>query len=399
MKKESKFIEDHPKALNINLEFVEQDIEDNVAIESDSPFVIVSEFSDGAKSFKSFTPKEETKVKDNIVYAEEVFEDEDDIYSTELHDRLIQKASHRLLSVIGKDIDDAYLANGKQANVGLDLLSSMQFSRLINVEGDLTKNDNMQVLFETLGVPFFSITPLEESNIAYNNTLYDAISFAKANRNKPVFIYVNSILGKDLFDYLRPLYTYIDNPTNDCYITAGGRNTNIPTNLWVFFSLNGDEIYQVSRRILRYSSILNVSILEVKKGEKSDAKLSLEEIKASLSEASERRSIEEESWKKVDSLVRCIGAVNGYSLQNKITLRLEAFAATLFCLDKEDDEVIDIALSRCVINEAIITNDVSKYSSDNDLDLSLTNSFGGDKMMLTRNAIKRYFDYMKNGGK
>ena len=132
----------------------------------ESKYVRVDEFSDiNAKVIK--VEKEAKKVNKVInedigynekgqpmYYAEEVFDDEDDIYANELNDRLLEKSKYRPYPELGALIDEALLTRGFKGEFGLNLLASMRFSHFINLPYDV--EDKLLSLVSKLFIKFLS---------------------------------------------------------------------------------------------------------------------------------------------------------------------------------------------------------------------------------------------------
>lgn len=404
MKEKTIFIKDKPKALNFGYEPVETTGDDITVliVENKNPkFRIIEDFS----AQESVNKKENVVIQENIYYAEEIFDDEDDIYLNSMNDRLLQKEHHRSIFDIGETIEAALLEKGyKTTDIGLSLLASMQFSRLMYLPLKGSQQPFIKALFETIGNPLFITTSLADGHddyLAHEDVIYRAIEFANNNKNRPVFVYTDELKSKEMFEYYRHFYAYIDNPDGDTYLTALGRSQYIPHNLYFIFSLReGECAFDISRRLYRYVSYLEGAYKEVEvTNAKASVTISLEEVRAALREASDTYGIKEDMWKKFDGIIEVIHEVNGFALQNKIARRLEDYAISYFTSSLESVEVMDHVLANNFIHEAIITTRPQLYKSQYDLNKAIDNTFGPESLPKTRAVIREYLKLFDKGGK
>lgn len=404
MKEKIIIIEDKPKAFGDGYAPLTKNLHrDNssLIIEDTHPqFLIIEDFN----ALKDKEQVEENHNKAKVYYAEEIFDDEDDIYSNSMKDRLLQKEHHRTIAEIGAQLNSTLTQYGYDTNIGLPLIGSMHFSRLIYLPYREDQRKFVKALSAALSTPAFiteSSAGGQDDYLAYSNVIYRAVEYAKNNKNKPVFIYTDNLLSKDVFDYYRHFYQYIDNPDGDIYFTALGRSVYIPHNIYFIFSMQeGQVAFDIPRRLYRYVSYLNFNTKIVEPLEKKESiTLSLEEIRASLREASDNYGIKEELWKKFDGVIEVINQANGFVLQNKIARRLEDYAICFFTSELDTSEVMDLVLSNNFIHEAIITSRPQLYLTDIDLYKSIDNNFGPESLPLTRKVIREYLDLFDKGGK
>ena len=375
------------------------DERNSIALERDSDFIIVDEFSDakGVQTGFTIAKEEDKKPEDELVYAEEVFEeniDEDeDIYAKVNKDRLIEKSHHRSPYEIGEDIDKAYLTRGKKAEIGLPLVSSMQFSRLIYLPFNEKNEENIKLLLNSISVdPFVAEKAFEKDTIKEADCLVKALEYAKNNLNKQVFIILPRLKAKEVFEYLKPVYTYIDSPEANTYIQTGGKSYIVSKNIFFILTLEkGELVSDISRRLLRYVSVVEAEVEdETPSGEPVSLIISNEELAVSLRESLERRILDESTWKKLDMLIEHINPVSGFVLQNKIVRRLENYSSCLLTAPVEEIEALDRTLAFNFFNEAIVTKNAAGYLGTNDIFNIMDSIFGAEKLPLSRKVIKDY---------
>lgn len=379
-----------------------------VVEEAEDSFIVVKEFSNEAKSASNVVlqnqNENESTINDNLIYAEEIIEDDDnDLYDEGFHDKAIEKQRHRSYLEISQEIDSALEKNGFSGHSSFGLLTAMKFSRLLYTP----KSDNVDLfvrsLVTTMGAPLYEISYEEGCNIASNNDIYTIFASAKKSLNKPVFIYVGVLNASNVMEHLRPIYPYIDNPDGDNFVTANGHSMKVPNNIYIIYSLDDDkEFYNVSRRLLRYTARFELDLTQNKVSSGATVSpfiLTLEELSASFREANEKYAIEEEPWRKIDELVKVINSVNGYSIKNKIQRRLEDSMIILLSSGKQLDDILDIVLSQFILHEAIISMNPEKYTNEVDLIDSIEDIFGSSGMKRSKNVIKEYLTLFTKKGK
>ena len=406
--KEDKFILEKPKALDKRT-FTSKD--HFVVISEDLKFVKVAEFSDvSAKVINADVKKEEEPklVSEDVsfdekgqalYYAEEVFDDEDDIYSNEFNDRLIEKSKFKTYPELGALIDEAILSRGFKGKVGLDLLASMTYSHLINLPSDV-EDKFIDVIFDIFELPHFAYEISDDVAISDNQCIYNAIKFAKENPDKPTFMYVKGLLAKKTMSFFRQIYYFIDNPVGDSYLTARGKSISVPKNLFILYTLKEDETrFDISRRLLRYNALLNINVDQVPVSDEPVCfHLSCNELYRSLVNASDEYSVSEDGWRKIDTLCNEIGEVNGFVLQNKIVRRLEEYCIIYLSNKEKEEDVLDKAISNNLISEAIITTHPDEFNKEHNLQNCLDTTFGAERTPLTAKVIKEYLSLFGKGG-
>lgn len=405
--KEDKFIKEN-KSL---LDDTDAKIIGNVLFASNEPkFVKVQEFSSikrkavvSSNEKKKPIYEEETAVAEDgtiMYYAEEVFDDEDDLYSNELKDRLIAKSKYKTYKEMAALIDEALDSRGFSGKVGLDLLAAMNFSHLIRFESEPSEQF-VYSFFDMFELDRFIYDADEDvDNIAHLSYIFSIISRARNNPEKPFFLYLKNIRSKDLLNFLRPVYYFIDNPSGENYLTGQGRSVAIPENFFILFSLKEKEtVFDISRRLLRYVATLPIDVIETERqNDILGVSLSMTELSRSLNNAMNEIAVSEDGWRKFDGLSNIIGDINGYTMHNKIVRRNEQFLTILLSADIDENVALDLSLSRNIISEAIITARPQDYVEEHDLYRALDENFGSGNAPLTEKVIKSYLSLFDKGG-
>ena len=294
--------------------------------------------------------------------------------------------------------DESLATFGLTGDLSTNLLASMAFSKLIDVSN---VQDVIPLLFRALDNPNYIIHYTEGEMVTSQKILFNAFEYAKTHQNIPVFMLIDEIPSKEFLNYLRPLYKYIDDLNGDYYITANGSVTHIPHNLYFLCALKKkDIIFDVSRRYLRYISILksDYKISKDVEGDRKTFSLTNDQLHNARRNAMENFSVEESTYKKLDLLFNMANEANGYVLQNKIQRKIEEYSSLLLSLDISEEEVIDRCLANNIIAAVVISSEPQKLTKEYNLTTLLENEFGQDKMRLTKGMIKEYLSLFNSKG-
>ena len=378
-----------------------------VVDETSETYKIVKEFSESAQATTAILPQQDNDVETTldgkeIVYAEEIIEDDDDLYGDELKDRELEKQKHRSYVEIAKELDEKLEENGLHGNIGFNLLSAMNFSRFLYFRNRESLHNEIQGLIRTLDFPFHEVKKEGITSIAEDEGILDVLANAKKNSFKPYFIYVGELAPNNVFDFLRPVYNYIDNPDGDTFLHVNGRNVYIPHNIYFLYTIaDHKEYFDISRRLLRYSAIVEGELIPVEA--KKDAStnkmiISTDQLHVAFVETDAQFEISEEAWRKIDNFATSLNQVNNYRLHNKIVRRLENYMILLLSTGKKEEDVVDIALANNLISEAIITKEPAKYFDEFSLVEMIEDSFDSYPMSKCKEVVANYLSLFDKKG-
>ena len=365
-------------------------------------YKIVDNFSDASISVSdnatSTSGQEFDENNEPIYYAEEVYDDEEDIFSNEVQSTLLKKEQEITYANIVEKFNSCLQSFGIQGDLATHLLGAMAFSKLIDVT---SINKIVPTLFRVLDNPNYVIHYDENDGITTQKVLFNAFEYAKTHPTIPVFMMFDEIPSKEFINYLRPLYRYIDDLNGDYYITSNGAALHIPHNLYFLYSLrNKETIFDISRRYLRYISIIKCEYKIDKNPELKPERFSLtnEQLRNARRNSMELYTIEESTYKKLDLLYNMANEANGYVLQNKIQRKIEEYSALMLSLGYSEEDVIDLCLANNIISAVVISAEPLKLTRDYNLITLIENEFGQDKMKLTKAMIKDYLSLFNAKG-
>ena len=364
-------------------------------------FKIVENFSDSSVSVSNSlnTTGPELDEDGNVIfYAEEVFDDEDNIFAIEEASTLLKKEKSITYGDIVKSLNESLESFGITGDLAANLIASMAFSKLIDVTNIL---DIVPTLFKVLDNPTYIIHYDVNAPLTTQKVLYNVFEYAKTHPTIPVFMLVDEIPSKEYLNYLRPLYRYIDDLNGDYYINVNGTMVHIPHNIYFMSAIKKETtIFDISRRYLRYIAILksDYRLNNDVEGERKKFSFNNEQLINARRNAMESYAVEESTYKKLDSMFSLANEANGYVLQNKIQRKIEDYSAVLLSLDINEEEVIDRCMANNIIAAVVISSDPTKLMRDYNLTTYLDNEFGQDKMKATKAMIKEYLSLFDSKG-
>ena len=364
-------------------------------------YKIVDNFSDSSVSVAASVSGASREVDEDgnpIYYAEEVFDDEENIFAIEEASTMLKKEKSITYADLVNNFNEALESWGVTGDLAANVLASMAFSRLIDVSRVL---DVVPVLLKVLDNPTYVVHYTPMDTFTNQRVLYNTFEYAKTHPTIPVFMVIDEIPAKEYLNYLRPLYRYIDDLNGDYYINVNGAMVHIPHNVYFLTALKkGDVIFDISRRYLRYVSILK-SDYKINRENITDKKkfvVNTEQLVNARRNAMDSYSVEESTFKKLDGMFTLANEANGYVLQNKIQRKIEDFSAVLLSLEMNEEDVIDRCLANNVMAAVVISADPTRLTKDCNLTSFLDNEFGQDKMKLTKGVIKDYVNLFNSKG-
>ena len=364
-------------------------------------YKIVDNFSDSSVSVAASVSGASREVDEDgnpIYYAEEVFDDEENIFAIEEASTALKKEKSITYADLVKNFNEALESWGVTGDLAANVLASMAFSRLIDVSRVL---DVVPVLLKVLDNPTYVVHYTPMDTFTNQRVLFNTFEYAKTHPTIPVFMVIDEIPAKEYLNYLRPLYRYIDDLNGDYYINVNGAMVHIPHNVYFLTALKkGEVIFDISRRYLRYVSILK-SDYKINRENITDKKkfvVNTEQLVNARRNAMDSYSVEESTFKKLDGMFNLANEANGYVLQNKIQRKIEDFSAVLLSLEMNEEDVIDRCLANNVMAAVVISADPTRLTNDCNLTSFLDNEFGQDKMKLTKGVIKDYVNLFNSKG-
>ena len=373
-----------------------KDYTDFEIVESDNEFTHINKQEDLGKIVLQEDEDEGEKY-----YAEEVYDEGEEVIFDDIHDSEVIVEKRLSYPEIIENLTGAFSSYGlTEENLALDLLSSMKFSRLINIKPTDDVSSGVEALFDAVGNPHFYIDYTEDKTIANDNSTIEFLDYAKANPFKVVFVYVKDMSSKNIFKFLRPFYPYIDNPHGDCFISTQGKSLFIPHNIYFLVSLKKDDvIFDTARRILRYLGTMNTPLtLGKPKDVLTTYEINTEVVTRASRDANDVYSVSESSWKKLDNVVELVHKVNNYTLENKISRRIEEFVVVYLSTGREEDDALDICLANNVFQELLVTTRPLMYLKECNIVKEISGQFGNNRMTLTKDVVSKYLALFDKGG-
>ncbi|MBR5438670.1 MAG: glycoside hydrolase family 3 C-terminal domain-containing protein [Clostridia bacterium] len=366
-----------------------------------SVMFFVSEVIERNKEYKEERKKIDEANKDNFKDAQElpflssdaifeeefVVEDEDE----KVDDVVVETVSEGdMLEFVNKDfkfinaVDDLklfFLTRGYKLNgaTAENLIASLATSKLLLTQGVPYEDFNkiIALLAEYLGTDAFVDVHGEHENstsfysIDYHGdhtkkNLLLALEYARDNPNKLV---VASLEGADvnaLEDYVQSFYKYLNyaKSNNKIVIKLENGSTatyNITNNFRLFVNVdNQTSIDALPENIVRISTVnyLDYTVTHIGELPSSHFEFNKYQLDYILEKEGKDANLQENSWKKIDRLVKFTTNYAPFKIANKSWILLEKHIALLMSAGLSVDEILDVSVgSKIIPSMSIVLKD------------------------------------------
>jgi hypothetical protein len=298
---------------------------------------------------------------------------------------------------------DQYMAeNGYQSEVGISLISTMVFSKVLVMGPTEHQHDLMNL------IPGFfagNTIIIDAVNGMYGSqaTIQDQPSFeallksAISAPNQPHWIQIRNLDVRQVSTMLGSLTEYVQFPRHTQTLTIGTETYTLPNNIWFLISFQKDQfIYQVDMHLLPYLGLLTPSVeaKDVEARERRPKAYQIDFKKASriLGPTSTSKQLPEDVWKKVDQWTAFMNNINQYVLPNDINFRFENYLISYLSMDDNPIKAVDSGLASSLLIHAISRSKPSAYQNQQDLEHFFTSTFGRNTMKQSLSMVKQYLN-------
>lgn len=360
---------------------------DTLLVDNTSGYVILENARNNKKAASLLHEEEEEKV-----YAEEVYDEGEDFRDLDLMDREVENEKRLSYLEISDLVKEALNQNGIEGEkVALDLLASMSFSRLINIEKNAMSDDFVDILFQSINNPHFFVEYDPVNNIASSSMTLEILNYAKENPFKAVFVYVRNADATEFFKYMRPFFSYIDNPNGDVFITTQNKSLYVPHNLYFIVALERNtSFYTIHHRLLKHIGTLDSKIdYKANYNPLASQEIDLRQLMRASRDANDVFMVSESSWKKLDKFIASLANATKYVLDNKVMRRIEEYTVVYLSTGENELIAFDRALARNLMHDLLVVPSKDSYKGIN-ITKELSNQFGVSNMSETKEAIEKY---------
>ena len=283
----------------------------------------------------------------------------------------------------------------------------MSSSRLIisDIKGDCA--DSVYInLAKYLGSPIY-IENVENGYLTGGNLLYceyedgevtetnviQAIEHGIEHKDTVHIVVLKNLYSKDAWGLFIPYLRYFSNPQRECSITAKdmGAGKTLPENLWFIIELaDGECIGDISAPLLKSATVMKLGCSVCDEAEEKTEYRSVGYYQLShfVDYNKGRFTMNEDLWKKIDSLEAYVNAHTPYHIGNKLWLQIEKYLSVMACHEDSVDINLDIALSSNLIPEVVSALKGKVSAEEKNLLETVEQLFGEDKIPECRKAIK-----------
>lgn len=294
-------------------------------------------------------------------------------------------------------INDYFLQKGIKTNVGFELAASIATNRLIILNHNEQKNlliDNINACFNS---PKLVVDATEKEFISEEMALFDAINTSKSFRNAPVILIVNNLNKEKAGTYLEPIKDLIINQNKINVLNISNNSIQVPTNLYILVVLDDSAtINDVPSDMVKYSTCLHFEATLAEAHEELAKSLVFDKfnIVNALNRLKNSEFLDEEYWKKVDSIEDLFISASNFGFDNKLLIALEGYVACMLNNLKDPELALDEAIANLILPISLRMSDPLKLKGENDITMLFNSLFSEDSMQLSRKVIKSYFDAM-----
>ncbi|MBQ9744210.1 MAG: glycoside hydrolase family 3 C-terminal domain-containing protein [Clostridia bacterium] len=287
------------------------------------------------------------------------------------------------------------------------ILSAMCSSRLIisDIKGDCA--DSVYInLAKYLGSPIY-IENVENGYLTGGNLLYcecedgevtetnviQAIEHGMEHKDTVHIVVLKNLYSKDAWGLFIPYLRYFSNPQRECSVTAKdmGAGKTLPENLWFILEpADGECIGDISAPLLKSATVMRLgcSVCDETEEKTEYRSVGYYQLSHFVDYNKGRFTMNEDLWKKIDSLEAYVNAHTPYHIGNKLWLQIEKYLSVMACHEDSVDINLDIALSSNLIPEVVSALKGKVSAEEKNLLETVEQLFGEDKIPECRKAIK-----------
>jgi len=272
-------------------------------------------------------------------------------------------------SITFNKICKQFMVFANERGLGIDysqsrlLMSSIASSRLLLIKAPQQVFD---LTVAMINAYFISPNTLQDMSTAEspidlyykkNGNKLEETPFAKTvskcafNHSQISFIGLQKVALNKIDSFFSPIIKYISNPLKQNMIELKGginRSLEMPSNVWICMNVCGNEnLDSLPKHIADLACFINLEAGECTKKDKKTpiTKVEYEQLQYMCQVAKQDYELEEDTWKKIDRLEDLVARYNPYHMSNKLCIRLEQFASTMFACSADANEALDYTLA------------------------------------------------------
>lgn len=222
--------------------------------------------------------------------------------------------------------------------------------------------------------------------------LMQAINSALNEGDKSCFYGVCNAKLKDLGNMLMPYVQYFGNPDVEHSVIDENGTVTLPSNLWFVVSPNKDEsLDDIPAFVSNLATLVDIEAQTTKESDSKTVRkpVTCHQLDALIFRAKKRIEIDDELWKRVDSLEAFVNGKTPYRIGNKLFLQMEKYMAIYNACEADLNEAMDCAVAGKLLPAILNLLKDNEGMQDTDLAQIAESIFGEEYATNCSNTIKR----------
>lgn len=287
-------------------------------------------------------------------------------------------------------------------------LASFASSRLIfvnSLHGD-ELNQYLSTLSEYFDSQFYSETIFEEhhdfghllfvkdeNGNKRTTALMKMISHAKEEKSHICFAVFNQVRAEAVADLFLPYIRYFDNPNreNKVVVKEMSEEYTLPENIWFVVDIAaGEALEDIPSHLFEKGTLLSLNYVpcEAREEKKETHALTYTELIHIVDQTKNKLDIQEDIWKKVDSLEGYVNEHVSYQIGNKLSLQMEKYLSVYSACGLELNEAWDRTMAANLL-PMMMSALKNKVNNDERSLLEIVEQiFGEDNVEMCRKVLK-----------
>lgn len=231
------------------------------------------------------------------------------------------------------------------------------------------------------------------SNEKKPTELVNLFNYAENEKEKACFYVMTEVKYADTAEFMMPYIQYLTNPQESYAVSENGTELDFPNNMW--FAIVGDDgesIEDLPAFISNLATVIDIDLEYKEKSEDaqdiSDKTITTHQLEALTYRAKKASTVDEHTWKMIDSLEEFVNERTPYHIGNKIFLQLECYLAVYQATKGEISEGVDSMLASRLLPAIVAMLKGNPQMAEVDFSQTIESIFGEENVSKSIYLIK-----------
>ncbi|MBO5312358.1 MAG: glycoside hydrolase family 3 C-terminal domain-containing protein [Clostridia bacterium] len=232
----------------------------------------------------------------------------------------------------------------------------------------------------------------EGESVSRPAPLSQAVNSAINDCEHACFFGLDGVKLEDAGDILMPYVQYFGNPEIEHVIADESGSVTMPSNLWfVVCPFKDESLEDLPAFVANLATVIDLEgeSCSPAPSRPSRKAIGCNQLDALLFRAKKATEIDEDSWKRVDSLEEFVSGKVPYHIGNKLFLQLERYMAVYVACEAEFTEALDSAVASQLMPAIMNLLKGNEGMADTDLAQVVESCLGEEYATASRNIAKR----------